>query len=331
MRDITVRFEDIDPRDPYLIAQPDFFVDLLRRKYRVTILNGGTEEPDVLFFSWFGMNNVKWTRCLRIFYSAERGYPDFNMCDYAIGLTNIGTTERFFRLPLYVFYNDYLRKYESLPDFEDATMLNRDFCSTVVSNSIMRDPVFFDFFKRLNEYRHIASGGHWKNNVGGCVPDKLNFISKYKFNIAFENMNVENYVTEKIFGPFVASTIPIYWGTQSVKKEVGEGSYIDVSDFDTLDRAIDYIKKVDNDDRLYLQMLRQKVQVPYNYDEWCEHLLNFLVNAIDNGNRIFDTMMNKTYEEKLHYYGRHSGTKEKLCRVQKGIYAVRNFIKHKLS
>ena len=71
--------------------------------------------------------------------------------------------------------------------------------------------------------------------------------------------------------------------------------------------------------------------MPYNYDEWCEHLLNFLVNAIDNGNRIFDTMMNKTYEEKLHYYGSHSGTKEKLCRVQKGIYAVRNFIKHKLS
>lgn len=319
MRDITVRFEDIDPRDPYLIAQPDFFVDLLRRKYRVTILNGGTEEPDVLFFSWFGMNNVKWTRCLRIFYSAERGYPDFNMCDYAIGLTNIGTTERFFRLPLYVFYNDYLRKYERLPAFEDDAMLNREFCSIVVSNP-WRHPILFEFFNRINEYKHVASGGRWKNNVGGCVPDKLNFISRYKFNIAFENMNVENYVTEKIFGPFVASTVPIYWGSRSVKKEVGEGSYIDVSDFDTLDRAVDYIKKIDNDNDLYLQMLRKKVQLPYTYDEWCDRLLNFLVDAIDNGSRIFNTMMNKTYEDKFRFHRVHNGMMGKLYRAYMCIY-----------
>lgn len=326
MKDIAVRFEDIDLKDPYLTAQTDFFVDILRRKYRVTVLNGGTEEPDVLFFSCFGMNNVKWTRCLRIFYSAECGYPDFNMCDYAIGLTNIGTTERFFRLPLYVFYNDYLCKYERLSAFEDDVMLNRDFCSIVVSN-LWRDPVLFDFLNRINEYKHVAFGGRWKNNVGGCVSDKLDFISRYKFNIAFENMSVEDYVTEKIFAPFVACTIPIYWGTRSVKKEVGEGSYIDVSDFDTLDRAIDYIKEVDNDDRLYLQMLHQKVQLPYTYDEWCDRLLDFFVNAIDNGSRIFDTMMNKTYEEKLHFRRVHSGTIGKLYRAHMGLYrAIRNFM-----
>lgn len=326
MRDITVRFEDTDPTCTYLKMQPTFFIKILKRRYNVTVLTDGTEEPDVLFFSCFGMNNVKWTKCLRIYFSAESGYPDYNMCDYAIGLTNIGTTERFFHLPLYVFYNNLLQKYENMPDFEDETMLNREFCSIVVSNS-WRNPIVFEFFNLLNDYKHIASGGRWRNNVGGRVSDKLDFISRYKFNVAFENMNVEGYITEKIFEPFVACTIPIYWGCRSVKKEVGEGAYIDISDFDTLDRAIDYIKKVDNDDNLYLQMLREKVQLPYTYDEWCDRLLNFLVDAIDNGSRIFNTMTNRSYEEKLHFQRVHRGTIGKLYRAHMGVYrAVRYFI-----
>lgn len=327
MRDITIRFEDTDPTSHFLKSQPDFFVEILRQKYNVTVLTGGEEEPDILFFSCFGMNNLKWTKCLRIYYSAESGYPDYNMCDYAIGLTNIGTTERFFHLPIYVYYNNLLRKYEHLPAFDDKAMLNRDFCSVVVSN-VWRNPIFFEFVSRMNEYKTVASGGHWNNNIGRCVSDKLMFISRYKFNIAFENLRVRDYVTEKIFEPFVARTIPIYWGAQNVNDEIGMGSYIDISDFDSLDSAIDYIKKVDKDDKIYLQMLSEKVKIPYTYDEWCDRLLTFLVNAIENGSRIFDTMMNKTYEEKLHFYRAHKGMIGKLYRAHMRIYHnVRKYLK----
>lgn len=317
MRDITVRIADIDNKNPYLIKHPDFFIGLLRQKYNVTILTDGNEEPDILFYSCVGMSNVKWTRCMRIYYSAERFYPDFNMCDYAIGLTNIGITERFLHFPFYVFYNDLMRKYENLPNIEASTpYLNRDFCSTVVTDPY-RSPIFFDFFDRLSEYKPIASGGKWNNTVGGPVPDKIDFIKNYKFHLAFENMRADHYVTEKILEALVARTVPIYWGSKSVKKEFGEGSYIDISDFDTIDRAIDYIKKVDVDDNLYLQILRQRAALPYSYDEWCERVLDFLSNAIENGTRIFDSRLNWVYGEKYTYYYIHSSLVGRMYRKYK--------------
>ena len=307
MRDITVRIEDVDTKSPYLIKQPYFFVELLKRKYNVIILTDSNEEPDILFYScWGSMDNVKWTRCLRIYYTAERDCPDFNMCDYAIGLVNIGTTERFLHFPFYTFYNDLMRKYENLPNIDDpVSFLNREFCSTVVSDPY-RSPIFFDVFNRLNEYKPIASGGRWNNNVGRPVLDKMDFIKNYKFCLAFENMKVDGYVTEKIMEPLVARTIPIYWGSRSVKKEFGDGAYIDISDFDTVDRAIDFIKKVDNDDNLYMQILNRRADIPYTYDEWCDRLLDFLVDAIENGERIFDSRCNRVYSEKNIYHIIHT-------------------------
>ena len=329
MKDITVRIEDVDSKSPYLSKQPYFFIELLRQKYNVTILTDGDEQPDVLFYScWGSQNNVKWTHCLRIYYTAERDCPNFNMCDYAIGLTNIGTTERFLHFPFYVFYNDLMRKYESLPDIEEnEPFLNRDFCSTVVTDPY-RSPIFFDVFNKLNEYKPVASGGRWNNTVGGAVLDKMAFIKNYKFHLAFENMKVDDYVTEKIMESLAARTIPIYWGSRSVKKEFGEGSYIDISDFDTLGRAIDYIKKVDNDDELYMNILRQRAKLRYSYDEWCDHVLTFLVNAIENGKRIFDSRCNRVYAEKNIYHVIHTSLPGQLYRKYKRVlYSMGNLWK----
>lgn len=305
-KNLKIRFEDVDRGKNGLSKQPEFFVELLSRKYNVTVLNGGSEEPDVLFFSCWGEANVKWTRCLRIYFSGERFYPDFNMCDYAVGLTNIGTSDRFFRFPHYVFYNGVLRKYENMqPDADAFRLVNREFCSAVVTDPY-RSPIFFDIFNRLSEYKPVASGGGWNNTVGGPVPDKLEFIKNYKFNIAFENIIADNYVTEKIVEAFAARTVPIYWGSSSVKREFGEGSYINILDFDTIDRAIDYIKKVDNDDELYMQILCRRAQMPYTYDEWCDRLLDFLYNAIESDNRIFDSRLNYVYNKKYNYYLMHT-------------------------
>lgn len=329
MKNLTVRIEDTDVKSPFLVRQPYFFVELLRQKYHVTILTDGDEEPDILFYScWGSQNNVKWTHCLRIYYTAERDCPDFNMCDYAIGLVNVGETKRFFHFPFYVFYNDLMRKYEAQrPIKDDMSFLNREFCSTVVTDPY-RNPIFFDFFNRLNEYKSIASGGRWNNTVGGAVADKLDFIKDYKFHIAFENMKADGYVTEKIMEPLVARTIPIYWGSHSVKKEFGEGSYIDISDFDTIDLAIDYIKKVDNDDHLYMQILTRRANLPYTYDEWCDMLLDFLVNAIENGSRIFDCRCNRVYAEKKIYHIIHSGVSGRLYRQYKRtLYTMRHLWK----
>ena len=328
MRKLKVRIEDIDVKNPFLIHHADFFINLLRRKYNVDILTQGEEEPDVLFYScWGGMNNIKWTNCLRIYFTAERDIPDFNMCDYAIGLVNIGNTERFLHFPFYTFYNDLMRKYEQLTDIDVNKLLDRDFCSVVVTDPY-RNPYFFEFYKKLNNYKAIASGGRWNNNVNGRVPDKLNFIRNYKFNIAFENMKVHGYVTEKIIEPLVARTIPIYWGSDSVRDEFGEGSYINISDFSSLDEAVEYIKEVDKNNKLYLDILNRKATLPYSYEEWSEIVLHFLITAIEKGERFFDYRCNRVFEQKRVYHKIHTGIAGRIYRRSKRfIYNINETLK----
>lgn len=303
MRDLTVRIEDIDSKSPYLSKLPYFFVDLLRRKYNVNILTDGDEQPDILFYSCWGMQNFRWRHCIRIYFTAEQDIPDFNLCDYAVGLAHIGMPGRFLHFPFYVFYNDILHKLEKRrTDIDEQHALKRDFCSTVISGP-MRHPIYFEILNKLNEYKTVASGGRRNNNVGGPVTDKLAFISKYKFNLAIENLNTDGYITEKILEAFVAGTVPIYWGGEQVKKDFGEGGYINISDFETLDEAIEYIKKVDNDDELYMKILHTGAQPAYTYDEWCECLFGFLDNAIEHGKMIYDSgIYNVIFNEREWFY-----------------------------
>ena len=315
MKEITVRIEDRDIF-PFLEFQAEFFVEILRRRYNVKVLTEGTDEPDILFFTCYGGDNLKWKKCMRIYYTAERDYPNYNLCDYAIGLSDIGIPNRFLHFPTYVFYNDLLRKYENInrAEIDAEWALDREFCSTVVSD-MCRDGIYFDFFKKLSEYKPIASGGRVGNTTGFRVPDKLAFIQNYKFNLAFENMKAPGYVTEKLMDSFVGLTVPIFWGSSDwAKKEFGEGGYIDISDFDTLDRAVDYIKKVDNDDELYIQILRRGAQMSHTYDEWCDILLDYLIEIIEHGERIYDWRRNYSYNEKLIYYRIRNHKAVQMCR-----------------
>lgn len=47
--------------------------------------------------------------------------------------------------------------------------------------------------------------------------DYLNFVSKYKFIIAFENALCEDYITEKLWRPLIVGAIPIYFGSPTIE------------------------------------------------------------------------------------------------------------------
>lgn len=302
MKKLKVRIVDQDCF-PGLEKQAEFFIDILKKKYDVKLLKNNYEIPDLLFFSCYGGENLKWTNCKRIYHTAERDIPNYNLCDYAIGLTDIGYNDRFLHFPSYVYYNNILKKCEGAikENNNKDELLNRGFCSAVVSDPY-RDRIFYNFFSLLSNYKKIESGGRIKNTIGFRVPDKIKFISKYKFNIAFENMYAPGYVTEKIIEAFTAKTIPIYWGSNTVKKEFGEDGYININDFSSLHEAIDYIKTVDNDNALYMKILNSGPTLLHSYEEWCEILLEYLSNIIENGTTIFNPNRNPSFNEKLLYY-----------------------------
>ncbi|CAI5494535.1 unnamed protein product [Closterium sp. Naga37s-1] len=55
--------------------------------------------------------------------------------------------------------------------------------------------------------------------------------SRYKFAIAVENSERESYATEKLFIPFDARTVPVYYGAPDVAHVAAPGSFIDMRAF----------------------------------------------------------------------------------------------------
>lgn len=45
----------------------------------------------------------------------------------------------------------------------------------------------------------------------------MRFIASYKYMIAYENGMCDDYLTEKFWRPLIAGTVPIFFGTPTVK------------------------------------------------------------------------------------------------------------------
>ena len=214
-----------------------------------------SEEPDILLFSCFGERFTKYD-CVRVFYTPENLVPDFNVADYAIGFHYMNFGRRYLRYPMYLTYQ---RSYSQIIDSKIAeeNSCARKFCSFVYSNGTWASPLRKQFFDLLSAYKQVDSGGRYMNNVGGPVENKIAFQSEYKFCIAFENSIGEGYTTEKLIEAMMSGSIPIYWGDPSVVKQFNPDSFINVSDYGSLEKVVQEVIRLDHDDEAYLEKLNQ--------------------------------------------------------------------------
>ena len=271
MNTIKLKFVDFwmgfDPCD-------NFLINLLKQRYNIEL----SESPDYLIFSVFGYTNLNYENCIKIFYTGENLTPDFNICDYAIGFDYLSFGDRYMRLPLYVAYG--IEKLAQPKVIDREKVLNRKFCSYVVSNNI-GSPERGRFFHLLSEYKKVDSGGRWENNVGGPVPDKLDFIKDYKFNIAFENSMYDGYTTEKIMEPMLVNSLPIYWGNRLVGRDFNPSSFINASDFSSLESVVEHIVRLDNNDDMYLSVLSEPWFNDDHYLNWKTRFFSFFDNIFN--------------------------------------------------
>lgn len=264
-----IKIKFVDFWDGFSTQQNDF-VDALNKKYEVEF----SDNPDYLFYSGFGFEHLKYN-CIRIFFTGECITPDFNECDYAIAFDRIVFGDRYLRLPLYNIFQ-YKREYNSLlsrPNFTESDLVEKKgFCSFVVSNCFA-DDVRVIFYDKLSQYKPVASGGRFRNNIGGAVKDKKAFQNEYKFAIAFENTSYNGYCTEKLMEAFAAGTIPIYWGDPGVVADFNSNSFINAHDYKSFDEVVERVKQIDQDDELYLQIINENPLLSENTDNGLEKFL----------------------------------------------------------
>lgn len=237
--------------------QNNCLTDMLIRMYGRNSIEIVDKDFDYLFFSCFGHRNLKYN-CIKIFFTGENIVPDFNICDYAIGVHEISFDDRYIRMPFYYWYHEAYEKALQKHLYSDSYYLNRKFCCFVISNSLA-DVSRQRMISLLNRYKKLDGGGRYQNNVGGAVKDKYAFVSNYKFSLCFENSMANGYTTEKILEGFAGNGVPIYWGNPGIIQEFNPRSFIDCNSYSSLEEAVEYIKKVDNDDELYLELMREPV------------------------------------------------------------------------
>lgn len=287
--------------------QNNCLTDMLIHIYGENNIEVVDKEFDYLFFSCFGYKNLNY-ECIKIFYTGENIVPDFNICDYAIGVHEITFDDRYFRLPFYYWYDKAYEKALQKHKFSDEYYLNRKFCCFVISNSLA-DSSRDKMITLLNAYRQVDGGGRYWNNVGGAVKDKYEFTSNYKFSLCFENSMANGYTTEKILDGFAGTGVPIYWGNPDVVQEFNPKSFINCNSYNSLEDAVEYIKKVDNDNELYLQFMKQPV---FNEDSTGKkeliknNLENFFRNIfgqkISEAGRINKVGMGQRYLQQMHLF-----------------------------
>ena len=273
----------------------NFVVKLLREKFEVV----ESSNPDYLLYSVFGCEHINYD-CVRILFIGENIIPNFNVCDYAIGVNYITFEDRYLYYPLFLLYQKDLDRALQKHKIQDISHKNK-FCNYIFSNT-QAAKIRGDFFDFLSKYKKIDSAGVDRNNINIALPregdTKYEFMKDYKFSIAFENSSTNGYCTEKILQAFAAATIPIYWGDKEICKKGGfnEKSFININDYDNFENALEAIKKLDNDKQAYLAMLREKV---FKDDNYIEQKNKELENFLDN---IFNQEPNKAFRRKNEFY-----------------------------
>lgn len=275
MSHISVKFVDFwasfNPMD-------NKFVSALKSRHNVRVLlDDSDEQPDLLFFSRSGnSSHLKYDDCIKIYYTGENDVPNFNECDYAISFHNIDFGERHLRYPLYMFY-----EYDEVPAQPNIGDLafDREFCSFLMRNNYNCDRRRLEIVDAIESYKPIAYGGPFRNNKG-YVAEKIPFIKNYKFNLALENSSIPGYITEKILEPFVAATVPIYWGASDIANEFNQDAFINVSDYNDMSSFLNALKRIDTDKQEYLNMLRTPALHRDIFTDFDSQLANFLDNIV---------------------------------------------------
>ena len=258
-----------------------FYVGTVHKIFKNFIINNIIEElqdkyifkftpnnPDYLLYDEFYSReylNPKFDKSIKIAIYTENQIPDFNKADYVVGFHNINYIDRYFKKSSFIW--NFEMGYKSIKNKNFIIIkkkvlkikIRKKFCAAVISNYHHSNKFRIKFIKELSKYKVVDMGGKFMNNIGGIVKNKIKFLSYYKFSISMENSEGQGYISEKIIDSFIAGTIPIYYGGYMIDEFINLLSFILIRNEKDMKEKIEYIKKIDNDEKLYKSFLKKNL------------------------------------------------------------------------
>lgn len=129
--------------------------------------------------------------------------------------------------------------------------------------------------------------GHKKYiSFRGAIPrnlnSKLEILSKYKFNLCFENCVADGYISEKILDCLKAHTVPIYLGAPNIEKDIPKNCFIDLREFNDYPELLNFLTNID--EKTYSQYIengRKLLKAKKFFETWFEDgFLKIFLEAI---------------------------------------------------
>lgn len=104
----------------------------------------------------------------------------------------------------------------------------------------------------LGEVGSVDCAGRLLNNTDALKMEfddqAIDFLKTCRFNICFENVSAQDYVTEKLFQAMLAGCIPVYWGySKNPEPEFLTGNGVVFFDPDYPDDAMQLIERLAHD------------------------------------------------------------------------------------
>ena len=158
---------------------------------------------------------------------------------------------------------------------ENILQSKSKFCAFMYSNEVGFRNAFYDTLAR--GYKSADALGSCRSGkaradtsrvlydplVKTYYEDAIEKYQPYKFVISIENTRINGYITEKAMNATLARAVPIYLGAPDLFDDgvFNRKAMIHIADFPSYDACVEHIKKVDQDNELYLQYLQEPLFV----------------------------------------------------------------------
>ena len=254
---------------PHFNKTNNLFTYALSQRYNIVVTS---EDPDLVI-----TDNLqhRYQNAKMVYFSGEPFF-DIGVCDYALTSFDVDDN-RFFRVPLYLLYaydyyhNGITSSYDAILNAKNEVVVSNKhkFCGYVARGGNERRSTMFNM---LSSYKQVSAlGSHFNNapmivgepgTIDGSI-NKYNALKEFKFCLAIENTKQYNgyigYTTEKIYEPFMASCVPIYWGNARINEDFNEGAFVNWHRYGSDERTVEKIIELDTNDDLYMDYVKHPI------------------------------------------------------------------------
>ncbi len=197
-----------------------------------------SDAPDLVLFGPYGNDVPPAGKYIRVGYFCENMRPDFAVCDWAFGVPREEEVNHpnYKRIQWHGLNPELLVKQLDDNAIDRIISTKSKFCNFLYSHPV---PYREEFFRQLGKYKKVDAPGRSMNNMkgidvaykGNYWERKKQFISAYKFTVAFENYSYPGYQTEKLYDAMQCNSLPVYCGDPFIGDVFNTRSFVNAADY----------------------------------------------------------------------------------------------------